>query len=206
MRSVILLAGPSGSGKSRLARVTGATQFRLDDFYKDHDAPGLPVIDDRIDWDDVATWDSVAAAVALGELLTTGRAEVPRYSIARSRAEGTHVVDLGDERVLIAEGIFAPDLLTACREREIAVTALWLDRSRHANCVRRLRRDLAQHRKPASILVRRGLQLWREETDKRNRALAQGFQPMGMRQAVALVRQLQDQSPQNSPATVNSPM
>ncbi|WP_420177014.1 uridine kinase [Luteococcus sp. OSA5] len=184
------MAGPSGSGKSRLGRVTGAAQFRLDDFYKDHDAPGLPVVDDRVDWDDVRSWDCDRAALALGELLESGRTTVPNYSISRSRAEGTREVDLGSARVVIAEGIFAPDLLAACRSRGIAVTALWLDRSRHANFARRLRRDLAQHRKPPSILLRRGLMLWREEGAKREHALAAGFRPMGMKQAMALVREL----------------
>ncbi|MHA7126763.1 AAA family ATPase [Janibacter indicus] len=43
---VVVLAGPSGSGKSRLAarlhRAHGWPVVRLDDFYKDLDAPTCP--------------------------------------------------------------------------------------------------------------------------------------------------------------------
>ena len=39
---VILLAGPSGSGKSRLAAMAGCPRLNLDDFYFDADHPGLP--------------------------------------------------------------------------------------------------------------------------------------------------------------------
>lgn len=191
MRTVILLAGPSGSGKSRLARTTATPQLRLDDFYHAEDHPGLPRrATGLVDWDDVGTWNLPAAIDALREVLATGRAEVPEYSIALSRATGTHLVDVSDAPVVIAEGIFAPDLLAACREHGVDVTPVWLDRSRHANFVRRLRRDLAGHRKPPAVLVRRGLMLWREERAKRRRALDLGFRPMGMAQATQLIEDL----------------
>lgn len=192
VRTVILLAGPSGSGKSRLVRTSGAAQLRLDDFYLDHDAPGLPRRPDGlVDWDDVGSWNMESAIAALDEVLRTGGCTAPDYSISLSRAQGSHRVELGSGRVLIAEGIFAPDLLAACRERGIDVTPLWLDRSRHANFSRRLRRDLANKRKPPLVLLERGGRLWREEPGKRRRAVELGFRPIGMRQAVALVRQLQ---------------
>ncbi|GAA1389261.1 uridine kinase [Luteococcus peritonei] len=190
-RTVILLAGPSGSGKSRLTRATGAPQLRLDDFYRADTDEHLPMVDGRIDWDDVRSWDTGAAARAVDALVRCGRTEAPLYSIQLNRATGSHVVDLEGSPVVVAEGIFAPDLLATCRDQGVEVTPLWLDRSRHANFARRLRRDLKQHRKPPAVLVRRGLQLWREERAKRTRALELGFRPMGMAQAVTLVRELQ---------------
>ena len=46
-RSLLLIAGPSGSGKSRLTRLAAeaasALPFRLDDFYYDADRPGMPM-------------------------------------------------------------------------------------------------------------------------------------------------------------------
>ena len=60
---VVLLAGPSGSGKSSLAAVTGLPVLRLDDFYKEHDDPSLPLVDGSsdIDWDSPRSWDADAA-------------------------------------------------------------------------------------------------------------------------------------------------
>ena len=58
---VIVLAGPSGSGKSRLAARLGLPVLRLDDFYKDGDDPTLPRIEHganagMVDWDHPASW------------------------------------------------------------------------------------------------------------------------------------------------------
>ena len=90
-RTIILLAGPSGSGKSRLARVSDLPQLRLDDFYRDVDSPGLPRRHGMIDWDDVSSWNVDAAVTVLHSLATTGRARVPRYNLSTSQAEGTHL-------------------------------------------------------------------------------------------------------------------
>lgn len=188
---MVLLAGPSGSGKSRLVRVTGAQQLRLDDFYADEDEPGLPMAHGRIDWDDVRTWHTDQAATALDELLRTGRAVVPEYSIALSRRTGSHEVTLAPNQVLVAEGIFAADLLAACRTRGIDVTPVWLDRRPVANFWRRLRRDLKQKRKPPTVLVRRGLMLWRQEGALRRSVVDAGFEPLTMTQALALVERQQ---------------
>ena len=57
---VVVLAGPSGSGKSRLCRRLGLPFVNLDDFYKDGDAPDLPRVmlagdEEIVDWDDPAS-------------------------------------------------------------------------------------------------------------------------------------------------------
>ena len=46
---VVLLAGPSGTGKSSLAALTGLPILRLDDFYKDGDDPTLPTVEGSSD-------------------------------------------------------------------------------------------------------------------------------------------------------------
>ncbi len=107
-RTIILLEGPSGSGKSRLTHMADLPELRLDDFYRDHDEPGLPMVRDMVDWDDVSSWNLPVAVEALGELATTGHTVVPCYDISRSRADGNHVVEVGDARAVVAEGIFAP--------------------------------------------------------------------------------------------------
>ena len=56
------MAGPSGVGKSHLARVLGWSVLRLDDFYREGDDPDLPRSDLGLpDWDDPGSWDAVAA-------------------------------------------------------------------------------------------------------------------------------------------------
>ena len=132
-RTIILLAGPSGSGKSHLTHTADLPELRLDDFYRDHDEPGLPVVRDMVDWDDVASWNLPVAVDALGELATTGHTVVPCYDISRSRADGNHVVEVGDAPAVIAEGIFAPDLLEPCLQAGLNVLPIWLDRPRWLN-------------------------------------------------------------------------
>lgn len=190
-RCVILVAGPSGSGKSRLARELGLPQLRLDDFYHDDTHPAMPRTFDEhgavgiIDWDHPDSWDCVAAVAALREVLATGRATVPRYEISQNRAVGEQVFDMGDAPAVICEGIFAPELLGPLRDAGVRVDAIWLDRPRLFNFSRRLRRDLAEHRKPPRVLMRRGVVLLRQEPRLRRAALGRGFRPLGMRRALA---------------------
>lgn len=61
---VVILSGPSGSGKSRLAARLQAARgwpiVRLDDFYRDGGDPALPMTDlgatRLVDWDDSRSW------------------------------------------------------------------------------------------------------------------------------------------------------
>ena len=106
---VIVLAGPSGSGKSRLAgRLRdehGWPIVNLDDFYRDHDHPDLPRHEALgiVDWDHVDSWDGGAALAALEELVTTGRTEKPVYDISSSRATGVDEVTCRPDDLVIAE-------------------------------------------------------------------------------------------------------
>ena len=191
-RTIILLAGPSGAGKSRLTHMAELPELRLDDFYHDHDEPGLPRVRGMVDWDDVASWNLPAAVDALGELAADGQTVVPCYDISRSRADGTHLVDVGDATAVVAEGIFALDLLDPCLRAGMEVLPIWLDRPRWFNFARRLIRDLRQHRKSPPVLIRRGLALCQAEPALRSRAIVMGFQPMSMRRASATVASLMD--------------
>lgn len=190
----MLVAGPSGSGKSRLGRVgvdgDDASFVSLDEFYHDHDHPGLPRTLGIVDWDDVATFDVDGAVAALTALLTDGVAEVPLYDISQSRRTGVRRLDVSGARLLVAEGIFATQLLPAARAAGLRVEAIWLDRGRSANFVRRLSRDLRERRKPPVVLLRRGLALYRSEPALRRTALEAGFTPMGMRPALARLADL----------------
>lgn len=163
---VIVLAGPSGAGKSHLAARLGLPIVRLDDFYREGDDPALPTIElsggePIIDWDDPRSWDGSAAVAAIEELCRTGRTSVPSYDIATSRRTGLHEVVLGDASLVVAEGIFAQEIVTGCANRGVLAAAFCVNQPPLLTFVRRLTRDLAEHRKPPAVLVRRGLHLMR---------------------------------------------
>ncbi|HEX5335067.1 MAG TPA: uridine kinase [Propionicimonas sp.] len=183
---LVLIAGPSGSGKSRLAHLAGCPALRLDDFYFDADHPDMPRSPiGIIDWDDPRSWNAEAAVAALAELVTNGRVEVPAYSISESRRVGSHLLSLDGATCLTAEGIFAIDFLAVCRTAGLATEAIYIDRPGAVVFWLRLRRDLSKKRKPPLILLRRGLALWRAQPALRRKAMAAGFTPMSMRAAVA---------------------
>lgn len=182
---LVLIAGPSGSGKSRLAHTTSCPSLRLDDFYFDADHPGMPQTLGITDWDDPRSWDDQAAVAALRELLTRGEVETPTYSISESRRVGSHILRLDGADCLTAEGIFAIEFLATCRAAGLEVEAIYLDRPAPLVFWLRLRRDLAKKRKPPLLLLRRGIALLRAQPALKQKALAAGFTPMNMRTAVA---------------------
>jgi uridine kinase len=157
---VILIAGPSGSGKSYIARRTGLPILCLDDFYKSGDDPTLPHISGAIDWESPDSWDAKAA---IEQLAATGRVDVPAYSFSANRPIGSHVVTTGGAPLFIGEGIFAAEIAAECQERGLLAGAFAVRRPRAVTFLRRLTRDLAEHRKPPMVLVRRGLRLLRED-------------------------------------------
>ncbi len=178
------MAGPSGSGKSHLGERLGWTVLRLDDFYRDGDAAGLPRSDlGIVDWDHPGSWDAEAALTAIRELTATGTTEVPVYDIATSRRTGTHTVTC-DGR-FIAEGLFAPDIVAACREAGVLDDAICLARPRLLTFALRLRRDLLEGRKPPLVLVRRGWRLMRADPQVVARAVAAGCRPVSPSAAFA---------------------
>jgi uridine kinase len=188
MTRLVLIAGASGSGKSRLAHASGCPSLRLDDFYFDADHPGMPCTSLGItDWDDPRSWDAETAIAALRTLLETGQTVVPTYSIGESRRTGSHQLRLDGAPCLTAEGIFAIEFLATCREAGVPAEAIYLDRPALLVFALRLRRDLAHKRKPPLILLRRGLALWRAQPALKRKALAAGFTPLSMRAATALL-------------------
>jgi uridine kinase len=176
---VVVLAGPSGAGKSRLAERLGLPVLRLDDFYKDGDDPSLPLITEGanaglVDWDDPASWHEQDALDALRELCRTGRSEVPVYEIARNGRAGSRAVDLAGSTRFVAEGIFAPEVVAACREEGMLAGAYCITQHPLVTFWRRLTRDLREHRKPPLVLVRRGAALMRDQQRVVAHAVRQG--------------------------------
>lgn len=154
---VVLLAGPSGSGKTHLARAVGLPIMALDDFYRNDSDPDLPRrAAHAVDWEDPASWDGEAARRALGELCRSGSVDVPTYVLGEDRVVGHRVLTLDGSPILVAEGIFAADLVDALRADGLLVDALLIAENRWLGFARRLVRDLREGRKPPWFLVRQG--------------------------------------------------
>lgn len=188
---VVLLAGPSGSGKSFVARQTGLPILYLDDFYKDGDDPTLPCVDGRPDWESPRSWDATSAVRTIVELCTTGQATVPVYSIGTDRRVGGTMLDLGGAPLFVAEGIFAAEIVAECARLDVLAAAFAVRRHRAVTFVRRLARDLAERRKPPALLIRRGLTLYTNEPRVLARQAALGALPAGRRaieRAIAALR------------------
>lgn len=180
---VLVLGGPSGSGKSRwaahLSREHRWPIVRLDDFYKDAGDPTLPNSSLGIaDWDDVRSWRCEDAVEALEQLCRTGELVAPVYDISASAATGTQQMRLDGAGTVIAEGIFAPYVIEPLRERGLLAGAYCVHHNRWITFVRRLIRDLSEHRKPPLVLVRRGLRLARAEPGIVRQQLRLGAEPI----------------------------
>jgi uridine kinase len=202
-RRVVVLAGPSGAGKSRLAArlhaAYGWPVVRLDDFYRDGDDPTLPTRDlggtTIVDWDDPASWNAPAAVRALETLAATGSVEVPVYDIARSATVGTARIEASAGHLVVAEGIFAAEIVGALRESGLLHSAWCVRHSRWVTFARRLVRDLAEHRKPPLVLLRRGLALTRAEPQlvtRMERLGATCASPAAVEHALARTRALEN--------------
>lgn len=193
--SVIVLAGPSGAGKSRLAERIGLPVLRLDDFYRSAGDPQLPRIEEGanaglVDWDDPRSWLLDEALEAVAELCRTGAATVPIYDIAQDGRCGSQTLDLGGSPYFVAEGIFAQEIVPACREAGMLAAAYCVRQHPVVTFWRRLTRDLREHRKPPLVLVRRGVALMRDQRNVVAHAVALGCEPVTPDQAFERVRRL----------------
>ncbi|MEW2426075.1 uridine kinase [Streptomyces nigra] len=162
---VVLLCGPSGSGKSLLAALSGLPVLRLDDFYKEAGDPTLPLVpgSSDIDWDHPDSWDADAAVDAIADLCRTRRTDIPVYDISLSARTGHESIEIGQTPLFIAEGIFAAEIVSRCRELGLLADALCLSRGPVKTFRRRFLRDLREGRKSVPFLLRRGWRLMRQE-------------------------------------------
>jgi uridine kinase len=188
---VVLLAGPSGTGKSHLAELVGLPVVRLDDFYRDGDDEAMPRSPlGIVDWDHPGSWDADRAVTALETLCTRGSADVPVYDISVDATVGHRPVSTQGSPLVIAEGIFADQLVAALRERNLLAAAICVRHHRLVTFVRRFQRDLREHRKPPFTLLRRGLLLLRDDPRVVRRCLDAGCEPLGPKAARRRITEL----------------
>ena len=192
---VIVVAGPSGSGKSRLSRRLGLPVLNLDDFYKSGGDPTLPRIlsganAGLVDWDDPASWLREEALAAIASLCSTGAVEVPVYDIAHDGRTGTREMSLAGYDAFVAEGIFAQEVVAACERSGHLLAAYCLAQPALVTFWRRLVRDLREHRKPPLVLLRRGLVLMRAQRQVVAHAAARGCRVRTADEAYAEVQNL----------------
>ena len=194
---VIVLAGPSGSGKSRLCDRLGLPFVNLDDFYKDGGDPTIPRVtlaggQEIADWDHPDAWLRDEAVDTLERLCRDGVAEVPVYEIAQDGRTGHRKVDLDGSRFFVAEGIFAQEVVGECRTRGLLADAICVTNHPAVTFWRRLTRDLREHRKPPWVLLRRGLMLMRAQPRVVGHAVGLGCTPMSSERAYRRIRALVD--------------
>lgn len=175
LAKVIIVAGPSGSGKTRFTTRSGLPVVSMDEFYFDGDHPGMPQRHGMVDWDSPKTWDREHAVSTLVQLCTQGSAEVPIYDIPSNRRTGTRLEELDGARYVLAEGIFAPEIVEDLRHEGILEDALCLQRPRVQTFWFRLMRDLDEARKPPINLIRRGVAHFFAEPETYRRLQAKGL-------------------------------
>jgi uridine kinase len=188
---VILLAGPSGSGKSSLCARTGLPVLALDDFYKESGDPTLPTLPGgETDWDAPDSWHADAAVTAISALCEHGGADTPRYDIAASAISGWSRLDLGGAAVFVAEGIFAAEIVARCHELGLLADAICLRGNPATTARRRFFRDRREGRKSVRFLVRRGWHLFRAERAIVARQVGFGCAPCDQDEALSRVTAL----------------
>ncbi|MGW1909531.1 uridine kinase family protein [Streptomyces sp. NPDC002076] len=202
---VVLLCGPSGSGKSLVAVRSGLPVLRLDDFYKEGDDPTLPLVEGSsdIDWDHPESWDSDVALEAITRLCATGSTPVPVYDISSSARTGEETLHIGRTPLFIAEGIFAAEIVERCRELGVLADALCLTRGPVVTFRRRFLRDLKEGRKSVPFLLRRGWRLMRAERSIVARQVSLGAHPCDRDEALGRLAAAGRHVNAKSTATIN---
>lgn len=186
-RRVILVAGPSSSGKTTFAgrmcvhlRVLGrrCVRISLDDYYLDRDQIP-PEADGSIDLEAITTLDLPLIQAHVRALLAGETVQIPRFNFKLGRRDGSKPLYLGPDDMVVFEGIHAlnPMLSEGMPHEAIhrifvsALTCLNLDdhnriRTTDVRLLRRIVRDnqfrgtLPQETMKMWPSVRRGEETW----------------------------------------------
>ena len=127
---------------------------------------------------------------ALAILCAGDQVEVPTYAFGEDRAVGHHVVERAGSPIVLAEGLFAAELVAPLREAGLLADALLVVQPTRTTFAHRLWRDLREHRKPPVELVRAGRQKARTEPELRAHNEALGCRPIAKRTVGARLTEL----------------
>lgn len=126
-RVLVMLAGPSSSGKTTTASILKkycenkgrhSIVVSLDDFYRDQDE-SFYFEDGTIDYETVKSIDTEYVTLCMENLICKGKAMLPYFSFQTKRREGYNEVSVHDDEVIIVEGLHALNpLITDCLEKE----------------------------------------------------------------------------------------
>ncbi len=114
-RSLVMLAGPSSSGKTTTARLLkeklslsgrSASVISLDDFYLVQSQPHT-FEDGTVDFERVEALDIPLITSCLGELVTRGESNIPRFCFKSKERSGFEKVKVSENGILIVEGLHA---------------------------------------------------------------------------------------------------
>lgn len=114
-RTLIMLAGPSSSGKTTTAKILRqdimkrgrhATVISLDDYYLEQEK-SYYFEDGTVDYETVKALDLDLITGSLRQLIETGSAEVPQFSFITKRRDGFRNLEVSADEIIIVEGLHA---------------------------------------------------------------------------------------------------
>lgn len=114
-RQLIMLAGPSSSGKTTTASLLKkdciknsrhASVISLDDFYRNQDVKYY-FEDGTVDYETVKALDTDLIAACLKSLLNEGIADIPHFSFTTKSREGFTTLQVAEDEIIIVEGLHA---------------------------------------------------------------------------------------------------
>lgn len=114
-RGLLMLAGPSSSGKTTTARLLkqklnekgrSATVVSLDDFYLIQDKP-YTFEDGTVDFERVEALDVPLISKCLHELMDKGESELPEFCFKLKKRSCFKKVNVSEDEIIIVEGLHA---------------------------------------------------------------------------------------------------
>ncbi len=126
-RQLIMLAGPSSSGKTTTAKLLKedciknsrhASVISLDDFYHNQDVK-FYFEDGTIDYETVKALDTELIVKCLRSLIKNGKSDIPQFSFVSKMREGYSEIEVAGDEIIIVEGLHAlHPMITDCLEGE----------------------------------------------------------------------------------------